>query len=79
MPRTEGKWNDFIDFAEFKEVTSEISEEFHTKFKDSDSLKHKLQLFNNPIDTDVTQQPFDLQMEFCDLQTGPRLFLLSKI
>jgi hypothetical protein len=24
--------NDLIDFAEFKEVSSEISEEFHTKF-----------------------------------------------
>jgi hypothetical protein len=25
--------NDFIDFTEFKEVTSESSEEFHTRLK----------------------------------------------
>jgi hypothetical protein len=55
--------NDFIDFAEFKEVISEISEEFHTRFNDFDSLKPKLQLFNNQMDIEVTQQPFDLQME----------------
>jgi hypothetical protein len=55
--------NDFIDFAEFKEAIPEISEEFHTRFNDFDSLKPKLQLFSNPVDTEVTQQPSDLQME----------------
>jgi len=62
------KENDCIDFAEFKEVISEISEEFHTTFKDFDSLNHELQLLKNPMDIEVTQQPFDLQMEcviFC--------------
>jgi hypothetical protein len=57
--------NDFIDFAEFKEVNSKISKEFHTRFNDFDSLKTILQLFNNPM----TQQPFALQMELCDLQS----------
>jgi hypothetical protein len=42
MPRIEGKW--LNDFAEFKEVISEISEEFHTRLNDFDSLKPKLQL-----------------------------------
>jgi hypothetical protein len=37
--------NDFIDFVEFKEVISEMSEGFRTRFYDSDSLKPKLQLF----------------------------------
>jgi hypothetical protein len=50
----------FIDFVQFKEAISEISEKFHTVFNDFDSLKPKLQLFNNPMDTKVTQQPFDL-------------------
>jgi hypothetical protein len=59
--------NDFIDFAEFNALTCEISGEFHTRFKDFDSLKPNLQLFNNPMDNEVTQQPFDLQMELCDL------------
>jgi hypothetical protein len=58
--------NDFIDFTEFKEVTSQISEEFHTRFKDFDSLKRKLHLFNSPMDIEVTS---DLQMELCDLQS----------
>jgi hypothetical protein len=71
--------NDFIDFAEFKEVISEISEEFCIRFNDSDSLKPKLQLFNNPMDTEVTQQPFDLQMELCDLQSDPFLQLKKLI
>jgi hypothetical protein len=33
--------SDFIDFAEFKEVISDISGEIHTRFKDFDSLKPK--------------------------------------
>jgi hypothetical protein len=61
----------FIDFAEFKEVISEISEEFHTGFNDFDSSKPKRQLFNNPMITKVTQQPFDLKMELCHLQSDP--------
>jgi hypothetical protein len=32
-------------------------------------LKPKLQLFSNSMETEVTQQPFHLQMEVCDLQT----------
>jgi hypothetical protein len=60
--------SDFIDSVEFKEAISEISEKFHTVFNDFDSLKPKLQLFNNPMDTEVTQQPFDLQRELCDLR-----------
>jgi hypothetical protein len=52
-------------------VISEISEEFHTRFNDYDSLKPKLQLFNNPMDIEVTHQPFDLQMELCELQSDP--------
>jgi hypothetical protein len=59
--------NDLIDFAKFKEEIPKISEEFHTRF--NDSLKPKLHLFNNPMDPEVTQQPFDLQMELCDLQS----------
>jgi hypothetical protein len=61
--------NDLTDFAKFKEVIPKISEEFHTRFNDFDSLKPKLHLFNNPMDPEVTQQPFDLQMELCDLQS----------
>jgi hypothetical protein len=33
--------NDFIDFSEFEDI-SEISEEFHTRFNDFDSVKTKL-------------------------------------
>jgi hypothetical protein len=33
------KENDLIDFAEFKEVISEISVEFHTRFNDFLFLK----------------------------------------
>jgi hypothetical protein len=61
--------NDFSDFAEFQEVISEISEEFHIRFNDFDCLKPKLQLFSNPMDIEVTQQQFDLQIELCDLQS----------
>jgi hypothetical protein len=56
-------------------VISEISEEFQTRFNDFDSLKPKLQLFHNPMDTEMTQQPFDLHMELCDLQSGRFLFI----
>jgi hypothetical protein len=41
--------NDFVDFSEFQEVMSEISEEFCARFNDFDSLKLKFQLFNNPV------------------------------
>jgi hypothetical protein len=34
--------NDLIDFAEFKEMISEISEEFHSRLNDFDSMKPKL-------------------------------------
>jgi hypothetical protein len=47
----------------FKEAIPEISEEFHKRFNDFDSLQPKLQFFSNPMDTEVTQQPSDLQME----------------
>jgi hypothetical protein len=70
--------NVFIDFAEFNALTCEISGEFHTRFKDFDSLKPNLQLFNNPMDNELTQQPFDLQMELCDLQSDPFFFFRSK-
>jgi hypothetical protein len=52
--------NDFIDFTEFKEVAYKISEECHTRFKYFDSLKHKLHLFNSPMDIEVTS---DLQSD----------------
>jgi hypothetical protein len=65
------KENDSIDFAEFTEVISEISEEFHTELNDFDSLTPTLQLFVNPMDIEMTHQPFDLQMELCDLQLDP--------
>jgi hypothetical protein len=55
-------------------MISEISDEFHTRFNDFDSLKPKLQLSNNLMDTEVTQQPFELQMEFFDLQSDPFFF-----
>jgi hypothetical protein len=67
IPRIEGKQIDFIDFAEFMELISEIPEEFHTRLNDIDSLKPDLQLFSNPLGIEVTQQPFDLQMELCHL------------
>jgi len=60
-------------------VISEISEEFHTRFNDFDSLKPKLQLFSNPMNTEVTQQPFDLKMESCDLQSDPFFFQSKKL
>jgi hypothetical protein len=60
--------NDFIDIAKFKKVIYEISEEFHTMFNDFDSFKPNFQVFVNPMDIEVTQQPFTLQME-CDLQS----------
>jgi hypothetical protein len=63
--------NDFIDFAEFKGAISEIYKEFHTRFNDFDSLKPKLQLFSNVMDIEVAQQPFNLQMELCDVQSYP--------
>jgi hypothetical protein len=69
--------NDLIDFADFRKVISDISEELHIRFRDFDSLKPKLQLFNYPMDIEVTQQPFDLQMELCDLQSD--LFLIEKM
>jgi hypothetical protein len=59
-------------------VISDISEEFHARFNDFDSLKPKLQLFNNPMGIELTQQPFDLQIELRDLQSDP-LFQLKKI
>jgi hypothetical protein len=61
--------NDFIDLAAFKEVISKISEEFHTRLNDFDSLKPKLQLFSNSMDIEVNQQPFDLRIKVCDLQS----------
>jgi hypothetical protein len=70
--------NDFSHFAEFQEAISEISEEFHIRFNEFDSLKPKLQLFSNPMDIDVTQQQFDLQMELCDLQSDPFFFQSKK-
>jgi hypothetical protein len=48
-------------------VISKISEESHTRFNDCDSLKPKLQLFNNPVGTEVIQQAIDLQMELYDI------------
>jgi hypothetical protein len=38
------------NFSERKEVISEISEEFHTRFIDFVSFKPKLQVFNNLMD-----------------------------
>jgi len=63
--------SDLTDIADFKEVISEVCEEFHTRFYDFNSLKLKLQLFNNSMNTEVTQRPFDLQMELCDPQSYP--------
>jgi hypothetical protein len=68
----------FIDFAEFKEVLFEISEECHARFNDSNSLKPILQIFHNPMDTEVTQQSFNLRTELCDLQFDP-FFQLKKL
>jgi hypothetical protein len=50
-------------------VISEVSEELHTRFNDIDPLKPKLQPFNNAMDIEVTQQPFDLKMVVYDLQS----------
>jgi hypothetical protein len=52
--------NYVIDLAEFNELISEISEEFHTRFNDFDSLKPKLQIFNNPMDTDEVTSKYSI-------------------
>jgi hypothetical protein len=57
-------------------VISEFVEEYDTKLNDFDSLKLKLQHFSNPMNIEVTQKPFSLQMEMCDLQSDP--FFQSK-
>jgi hypothetical protein len=53
-----------------------LSSEFEKRFRDFEKLKPRLLLFNNPMEVNVETQLPELQLELCELQSGP--FFLTK-
>lgn len=51
------------DFIMFHEVIIDIKKEFQGRFKDFDSLKPKIALFNKPVGTEVSEDPCNLILE----------------
>lgn len=45
-----------------------LIDQFDTRFKDFDSLRKDLILFENPLTAQIEEQSLDLQAELCDLQ-----------
>ncbi|XP_050059754.1 general transcription factor II-I repeat domain-containing protein 2A-like [Aphis gossypii] len=78
-----------IDFSCCSSQIQQVINEFNTRFKDIESLKSSVLLYNNPLGASIEDQPPDLQLELCNLQAdmslitrdkkGPEFFkLLSK-
>jgi hypothetical protein len=64
------------DFQVLSEKIETLSSEFEKRFRDFEKLKPSLLLFNNPMEVNVETQLPELQLELCELQSGP--FFLTK-
>nr|CAD7195973.1 unnamed protein product [Timema douglasi] len=57
-----------IDFSDLSSHIQEITEEFNTQFKETETLKSSVQLNMNPIGATIEEQESHLQLELCNLQ-----------
>ncbi|XP_025405785.1 general transcription factor II-I repeat domain-containing protein 2A-like [Sipha flava] len=64
-----------IDFSCCSSQIQQVINEFNTRFKDIESLKSSVLLYNNPLGAYIEDQPPDLQLELCDLQAD--MFLIT--
>uniref|UniRef100_A0A4W3JBW2 HAT C-terminal dimerisation domain-containing protein n=1 Tax=Callorhinchus milii TaxID=7868 RepID=A0A4W3JBW2_CALMI len=64
------------DFRSFSEIINDLADEFSVRFADFEGLRSSVQLFNNPMEVLIEQQPEDIQIELYRLQSSPSL--LSK-
>lgn len=65
-----------IDFSCCSSQIQQVINEFNTRFKDIESLKSSVLLYNNPLGASIEDQPPDLQLELCDLQAD--IFLITR-
>ncbi|XP_025202909.1 general transcription factor II-I repeat domain-containing protein 2B-like [Melanaphis sacchari] len=65
-----------IDFSCCSSQIQQVINEFNTRFKDIESLKSSVLLYNNPLGASIEDQPPDLQLELCDLQAD--MFLITR-
>lgn len=65
-----------IDFSCCSSQIQQVINEFNTRFKDIESLKSSVLLYNNPLGASIEDQPPDLQLELSDLQAD--MFLITR-
>lgn len=51
---------------------------FNSRFKYFDVLKPKLKLITNPMTVNISVQPPDFQIDFCDLQADCFFFSIKR-
>uniref|UniRef100_A0A4W3H7R8 Uncharacterized protein n=1 Tax=Callorhinchus milii TaxID=7868 RepID=A0A4W3H7R8_CALMI len=56
------------DFHSVSETITELLDEFSARFADFEGLSSSVQLFTNPMEVSIEQQPKDLQLEMYELQ-----------
>lgn len=56
------------NFKKHLYLIESLIDQFDTRFKDFDSLRKDLILFENPLTAQIEEQSLDLQAELCDLQ-----------
>lgn len=56
------------NFKKHSYLIESLIDQFDTRFKDFDSLRKDLILFENPLTAQIEEQSLDLQAELCDLQ-----------
>nr|CAD7262412.1 unnamed protein product [Timema shepardi] len=69
-----------IDFSDLSSHIQEITEEFNTRFKETETLKSRVQLYMNPIGATIGEQESHLQLELANKvlgfgQTRGRLYI----
>ncbi|XP_057203176.1 general transcription factor II-I repeat domain-containing protein 2B-like [Triplophysa rosa] len=58
-------------FAKYKKDIESLQEQFRIRFQDFHAMQHRIDLFADPLNAAVSEQPGEMQLELCELQSDP--------